>query len=217
MRTHFRKSTFLLLIIFFYIAFPILGVAADLISDAEDCFIEKDYSCAFSKFKTEADKENPEAQYNIAIMYERGYGVEKSSDKALAWNIRAGKNNHVKAQLSVGLRYDIREDFDQAIEWLKLASENNEPLAQYLLARYYRYGRGTEKNIQKSVEWYLRSSEQEYTSAQFELAKMYEKGSEITQNMKSSIFWYGKACENGFQSGCYKYNKLEYQSLTSED
>lgn len=44
-------------------------------------------------------------------MYERGRGIEKSSDQAIA---------------CVGLRYDIREDFDQTIEWLKLASENND-------------------------------------------------------------------------------------------
>jgi prefoldin subunit 5 len=44
-------------------------------------------------------------------MYERGRGIEKSSDQAIA---------------CVGLRYDIHEDFDQAIECLKLASENND-------------------------------------------------------------------------------------------
>jgi len=201
-------------LIFLYLAIVAPSFSSDRIAQAHECLRIQDFDCAFLNFKLEAKLGDAEAQYNLGIMYERGESVKESKGEALRWFSKAANNGYVKAQLSLGLHYGIYDDFYEAIKWLREAGNNGEPLAQYLMARYHRYGRGTTKNIEMAVEWYLKASEQGYTSAQNEIAKMYEKGDEISPDKEVSIFWYGKACENGSKRGCTKYNKLNAQSYS---
>jgi TonB family protein len=64
---------------------------ADLYS-AEVAYEKKDFSKAFEQFKDLAELGQPTAQYNLAVMYARGEGVEASNTRAHAWASLAAAN-----------------------------------------------------------------------------------------------------------------------------
>ena len=52
---------------------------------------------------TKAEQGDPQAQSNLGIAYENGYGVEKSYLKAAYWYTKAAKQGNATAQLNLGL------------------------------------------------------------------------------------------------------------------
>ncbi|QCO21229.1 sel1 repeat family protein [Acinetobacter cumulans] len=62
-------------------------------------YIEKGaFKEAFIYSKKAADLNNPEAEYNLGVFYEKGIYVEKDIEKALYWYERAAKKGHLDAK-----------------------------------------------------------------------------------------------------------------------
>ena len=60
------------------------------------------------------------AQFNLAVCYEDGIGVEKDEQKAVEWYKKAAKQGDVKAQNNLALCYEdgigVEKDEKQAVE-----------------------------------------------------------------------------------------------------
>jgi uncharacterized protein len=73
------------------------GVArADMLS-AETAYAKQDFPAAFAQFKELAELGKPEAQYDLAVMYAQGQGVETSYTYAHAWASLSSANGFAKA------------------------------------------------------------------------------------------------------------------------
>ena len=57
----------------------------------------KDLSRAFSLFEQAATAGQADAQYEVAVRLEKGWGVGKDVDQALGWYRRAADQNHARA------------------------------------------------------------------------------------------------------------------------
>jgi TonB family protein len=68
---------------------------ADLYS-ATVAYEKHDYKAAFEQFEELAELGQPQAQYDLAVLYVRGEGVELSSTYGHAWASLAGKNGEQK-------------------------------------------------------------------------------------------------------------------------
>ena len=55
--------------------------------------VEQNYKKAFQWFEKAAGEEIPAAQYNLAILYQYGCGVEKDEEKAALWMAKAAQRN----------------------------------------------------------------------------------------------------------------------------
>lgn len=91
---------------------------------------------------------------------------------------------------------------EQLFRLLEKAAEQGNDEAQYILAKMYRYGKGTEKNERKALEWYEKAAEQGNSDAQFDLGSIYRTGNSvglraIEKNNEKSVTWYKKAAELG--------------------
>jgi uncharacterized protein len=64
---------------------------ADLFS-AETAYSKRDFATAFAQFKELAELGQPVAQYDLAVMYAKGEGIEQSNTLAHAWASLAGAN-----------------------------------------------------------------------------------------------------------------------------
>jgi TPR repeat protein len=53
---------------------------------------------ALGLFKQSADAGNPEAQYQLGVMYMKGWGVDASPEEAYRWFGRAEKSGNVQAK-----------------------------------------------------------------------------------------------------------------------
>ncbi len=85
-----------------------------------------DYKAALELWLPEARAGNVIAQNNVAILYDRGQGVAKDSDKAFHWYRQAAEEGHSHAQYNLGRMYDngegVQRDQVLAFKWFTLAA-----------------------------------------------------------------------------------------------
>lgn len=87
-----------------------------------------DYATAFSEWHRAARRGSAQAQYGIALLYERGLGVRTDKGEALAWYHEAAEKGHGPAQHRLGLLYahesEALQDFVKSYVWLSLSAIN---------------------------------------------------------------------------------------------
>ena len=91
----------------------------------------------FSSTTIEAKNGNANAQFDLAIMYANGRGVQKSEKKAFNWFHKAAKNNHAVAKHYMGISFlqgrGVKKQSHLAKYWFKLANKQGyKPSAKYL-------------------------------------------------------------------------------------
>ena len=108
-------------------------------------------------FIEEAKEGVPEAQFNLALCYARGNGVEQSYSKAAYWYERAAMKGNDRAQFNLALSYyegkGVEQSYSQAAYWLQKAANQNHPEAQCNLAILYYTGKGVTKNKSLAIYW----------------------------------------------------------------
>ena len=94
---------------------------------------------AFAKRIKEARLGEASAQYDVALMYANGLGVQKSIEQALIWTESAAKKGHAAAQYLLGTAYQgglgAPKDPVQAMAWLLKATESGSDKAPLKLAK----------------------------------------------------------------------------------
>jgi hypothetical protein len=104
-----------------------------------------------------AEKEDPNAEYELARMYANGYGVPQRPADEQKWLQRAARHGHVRAQYEYGIALrDGRgtlQDYPAARKWIQLAAEGGNASAQFALGQIYRTGLGIPSDSVKAYVW----------------------------------------------------------------
>ena len=127
---------------------------------------EKDLEKSFCYRKKAADLGNREILADIAWMYEKGEGVERSLQKALeSYQLVVQSTNKIEPLYRQAYIYDLLEDHQQAITFYERAieqtraRENHEHAnALYRLAMKHEKGLGTPINHEKALELFRRAA-----------------------------------------------------------
>lgn len=121
-----------------------------------------------------AKQGQPNAQYNMGVIYDRGYGVEQNYDKARSWYKKAAAQSYAKAAHNLGVMYrkghGVPVDKKRAVYWFKKAAKLGEPAAQNNLAVMYAQGLGVDKNLRLAVVWMARAAKAGNDSARANLS-----------------------------------------------
>ncbi len=109
--------------------------------------------------------ENPNAQYEMAKHYLNGTnGVAIDKDKAVYWLTKSADNGNTAAMITLGNMYEIGDAVEKsnktAFRYYFTASRSEDKQALYKVGKFYYYGMGVDKNIEKAT-FYLRKSAQE--------------------------------------------------------
>ncbi|MCF8501279.1 MAG: hypothetical protein K9H11_12495 [Rhodospirillum sp.] len=84
-----------------------------------------------------AEKDDPLALYNLAVLYAAGQGVPRDPQRAFQLTERAARKGFVSAQNNLGVMYlkgiGVMPDKEQALHWLNVAAANGHPLAKQSL------------------------------------------------------------------------------------
>lgn len=106
--------------------------------------IDKDienYMEAAKWFKKSAEKNNPDAQYYLGLMYIYGFGVIKDVEGGLNLIRKAAEQGYYDAQYFLGLKYYqggiVKKDIKVAKEWITKLAEKGFIDAQYMLGLIY--------------------------------------------------------------------------------
>jgi TPR repeat protein len=144
--------------------FPTLGLLLNFtpltLADYENgvsAAFKGNFEEAFYEFSLAAEDGLDLAQYNLAILYFMGQGVEKDVDLAFKWTEAAAKQGHSAAQYNLGSLYysgdGTPEDLDEAINWYSKAAESGHPEAAFLLAKMYQEGEGVTADPVQAHAW----------------------------------------------------------------
>lgn len=126
-----------------------------------------------------AKQGNANAQYNLGVIYNRGYGVPRNYDKARKWYKKAASQGYAKAAHNLGVLYQkghgVPVNHERAAYWFKKAAKLGEPAAQNNLAVMYARGQGVEQNMRKAALWAARAAQAGNRSAIANLPKIIEE------------------------------------------
>ena len=74
-----------------------------------------------------AEKGDMEAQFSLGVMYENGYGVERSPEEAVKWYRKAAEQGKTEAQFDLGWLYSNGEGVErsdsEAAKWYRKAAD----------------------------------------------------------------------------------------------
>ena len=109
---------------------------------------------------TEADarKGDADAQFNLALRYQDGNGIERDFAKAAHWFNKAAKQGHAAAQYGLALMYGkgqgLQVDAVKSAYWNRQAAERGHQAAQFSLAGSYETGDGVPLDRQLAYVWF---------------------------------------------------------------
>ena len=122
------------------------AAGAQKLDDGQAAYEKGDYKRAYRFWKPLADKADPSAQYNLALLYANGWGVPRNSTEAVRLYRLAAKAGVAGAQTNLGFMYEhgqgVEQDDEQALSWYTKAAEKGEAYAQNSLGMMYDQGRG---------------------------------------------------------------------------
>ncbi len=131
------------------------------------------------RFKTQmvdAEKGNPDAQYDIGEMYEKGSGVQTDVKKAFSWYEKSANQGHVKAQFKVAYMYykgvGVETNISKAHQIMEKPANEGNVRAQFYLGQMYEKGDGVKQDLDEAFTWYSRSSLGGFKSADDALADL---------------------------------------------
>jgi hypothetical protein len=102
----------------------LLPVQAAVVADGFDAARQGDYGSALQFWQERARLGDAQAQFNLALMYHGGLGVESDETKALQWYQKAAQNGSSWAQEYLAIAYQegwfgLKADHKKAKSWMK--------------------------------------------------------------------------------------------------
>ena len=135
---------------------------------------------AHEYFMQAAIKEVPQAQYETAMMLEKGLGCIQSFSEAAFWYEEAAKRGNMDAFNNLGVLYKeghgVEMDYIKAFYLFTKAAESNVPTAQYNLGQMYDQGHGCESDQDKALEWCRKAAYAGHEKAKNIIEKLQSDG-----------------------------------------
>lgn len=141
----------------------------------------------------QAEKGNAVAQYELAMAYEHGVGVETSATKALEYYRLAANQGHAAAQNEVGNSFHGQGRFVEALPWYEKSSEGGDFWGIHNLAYLYDQGRGVVTNEEKAISLYQRAANLDNADSMWNMAMLYANGRQIPTDLHAACVWTHRA------------------------
>lgn len=130
------------------------------------------------------------------------YGMKRDRQEAYRWYHLSARQDYADAwfklsEMHSDYKYPEERDERKSFEYCKKAAELGSSYAVYKLAEKYRYGKGTDTDINRAVECYMQAVEMNNDYAMRALAYMYKKGDNLEQNLEEAFRLYKLAADQG--------------------
>ena len=102
-----------LLLVSLILAHALAG--AGTLEQASRAYHAGEYDVAHRLWLDSAEAGNPDAQINLAYLYESGQGAQRDPVRAFHWYLKAAEQGHADAQYQVGLMYELGQGVDKDI------------------------------------------------------------------------------------------------------
>jgi len=125
----------------------------------------RDYATAVRSFRPLADQGDDVAQFDLGVLYNKGWGVPRDYVQAAKWyRLSAGQGN-ADAQFNLGILYDDGHRYAEAVKWYRKAADQGLGDAQFNLGLLYAKGQGVPRDDVQAYMWFELSVAQDDQSA----------------------------------------------------
>jgi TPR repeat protein len=150
-----------------------------------------------SLLQRDANAGKPEAQYQLALLYESGDKVDLNPGEAIRWYTSAANKGLKEAQYRLGIAYlhgsGVPQNIIKGKEYLSKAADQNYDLANKLLPIYL----GNAKEPSIVLSWFLEKALEGDADAQYGLGHIYENGWGVPADPVNAKKWYVSARSMG--------------------
>lgn len=126
------------------------------------------------------------AEFELALMFLAGRGVEQNESRAAVLLNRAAGKGVARAQLALAGLYDrgegVKQDFAQAADWYREAALQGAAEAQLNLGIMYENGQGVPQDCSQAADLYRLAANQGNATAQFNLGLLYDNGNGVEKD-----------------------------------
>ena len=144
-----------------------------------------------------------EAQYLLALVYERGHLLKRDLAIAQIWMSKSAEQGYVPAELGMGLLY-LHEpedaipvgDYGVAERWLRLAATQGDAEAQFWVGLEYEHGAFGLIDYQEALRWMQKAAKQGLPNAQYGLGQLYELGEGVPKDDILAGRWFKAAADH---------------------
>ena len=157
---------------------------------------DKNMKQAYKLWQQAADRD-AKAEYNLGVMFLRGFLVVQNDETAASWFSRSEANGNSQARLALALLYHLGRGViyseTDAIKWYQEAADHGDVDAIFNLATlYYKIG-----DFAKAFECFLQAATAGDAQACNIVASMYQRGQGVQYNIDRAVKWYTKAANAG--------------------
>ena len=161
----------------------------------------------FQKRLKEARIGDTVAQFDVALMYANGVGVERDLEQALTWTRAAAENNHPPAQYLLANAYaggqGAQRDELAAMNWLVKAAQAGYEKASLRLGRFFQ-----RPHPDVAIPWLMKAATQGHVEAQRELAQCLMRGDGIAADPQQARVWMSKAALKGHVTAKFELGRM---------
>ncbi|HEY1339816.1 MAG TPA: metallophosphoesterase [Bryobacteraceae bacterium] len=179
-----------------------------------DAYNRGDFATALAEWQPIAERGDPNAQYNLGLLYARGQGVPQDYAKAAEWYGKAADGGVPAAEYNLGLMYangqGVKQDSAEAAKWFQKAAEQDVTDAVTGLGNIYYEGQGSFRNYSEAEKWYRKAAENGVASAAFSIGVMYDIGQGVEKNYDEALKWYRQAADDGYPAAVANIGILYY-------
>jgi uncharacterized protein len=181
--------------------------------------VTKNFQTAFQYFEIAANAEHPQATYYLALMHDRGYGVDY--DRLMAaklYDIAAGLGNS-DAMNQIGLGYLRKNSSKMAMNWFRKAAALGNGDGMVNIGNLFENGLGVKKNPDSSLKWFRESADAGNNVGMFNLGLSYHLGLDrLTKDYDSALKWYRLSADLGYADAMTNLGSMyEYGQGAPED
>lgn len=146
-----------------------------------------------NELKSKAEAGDAVAQYELAMAYDAGRGIEKDLSQAAHWCGKAAEQAHAAAQNCIGsmLQFGdgVPQDEAAAAAWYEKAVAQDYGEAYTNLGYLYDLGKGVAQDRPRAIELYLKGAEKGSLNAMLNLGISYWNGAGVTVDRVEVFKW----------------------------
>jgi uncharacterized protein len=146
-----------------------------------------------NELRSRAEKGDASAQYELAMAYDTGWGIQKDVGQAAKWCSKAAEQGHAPAQNCIGSMYQsgdgVPQDDSVAVSWYEKAVAQGHGEAYTNLGYMYDLGKGVPQDRVRAVDLYLRGAEKGSLNAMLNLGISYWKGVGVAADRVEAFKW----------------------------
>ena len=162
------------------------------------------YHTAFRLFEVEAENNDHEALYHLALCYFYGHGVEKNKQKAIELLNKAIDKGNDEACFEMALCYTtgdgVERDVFESFSWYQKAASLGNVEAYYILGWCYETGTGTLKDFTKAFEWYMKGAQQNHGGSQYKVGLCFMQGIGTEKDLDAASVFLNLASQKGIKT-----------------